>query len=285
MYASGKGVPQDNEKAIELWAKITFDNSPFLQFMSVEEVRAAAQYKLGSMMKVWWKVLRRIIRKRSNGTVWPPRGGHIDAQFILGSIYLNGRPGVPKNGWKAGQYYTMAAEQGHIFAANDIGCMYFDGDGVPQNYQEAVKWFTKAAEQGCIRNQFFLGFMYHIGDGVPQDYKEAVKWYTLAANRGYAAAQCNLGVMYAEAPINWDFTNTKDKGITRDTVKAYMWFNLAAAQGHKNSKENRDILMQKMSSDQITEAQRLSREFIETIENGKMESSPFYKHLQSQFKL
>ncbi len=45
---------------------------------------------------------------------------------------------------------------------------------------------------------------------------------------------------------------------------AYLWFNLSAAQGHENGRENKDIIEQSMTREQIAEAQRLSREWIET---------------------
>ena len=69
------------------------------------------------------------------------------------------------------------------------------------------------------------------------------------AEQGHASAQNNLGGMYADG-----------RGVLEDDVYAYMWWNLAAAQGHKNSSKNKNILSKKMTSSQIEEAQRLSRE-------------------------
>ena len=43
-----------------------------------------------------------------------------------------------------------------------------------------------------------------------------------------------------------------------------MWFNLSAAQGNEIAQENKDIVEQRMTREQIAEAQRLSREWIET---------------------
>ena len=42
---------------------------------------------------------------------------------------------------------------------------------------------------------------------------------------------------------------------------AYMWFNLSAAQGIEIAQTNKDIIEQQMTREQITEAQRLSREW------------------------
>ena len=90
--------------------------------------------------------------------------------------------------------------------------------------------------------------------GVPQDYAEAVKWCRLAAEQGDASAQYNLAVMYA-----------KGQGVPQDYAEAHKWVNLAAAQSQgdrqKNSSKYRDSIAQKMTPQQIAEAQRLAREW------------------------
>jgi TPR repeat protein len=92
--------------------------------------------------------------------------------------------------------------------------------------------------------------MYAHGQGVPQDYKEAVKWYRLSAEQGNAHAQFNLGQMYYQG-----------QGVTQDYIQAHMWFNLAGASGDADSIKNRDAVANKMTPEQIAEAQRLAREW------------------------
>jgi len=118
------------------------------------------------------------------------------------------------------------------------------------DFQTAMREWRPLAEQGDASAQFNLGVMYANGRGVPEDDREAVKWYRKAAEQGDASAQYNLGVMYDNG-----------SGVPEDDVLAYMWWNLAAASGHKNSKKNRDSIRKEMSRSQITEAQRLSREW------------------------
>jgi TPR repeat protein len=91
-----------------------------------------------------------------------------------------------------------------------------------------------------------------IGEGVLQDYKEAVKWWTKAAEQGYAKAQYNLGVMYSQG-----------QGVLQDHAKAHMWYNIAAAHGLEQARTNRDTLAEKMTSEQIAEAQKMAREWME----------------------
>jgi hypothetical protein len=144
------------------------------------------------------------------------------------------------------------AEQGDADAQNNLGLMYDNGEGVPEDDAEAVRWYRLAAEQGDAFAQDNLGSMYENGAGVPEDDAEAVRWYRLAAEQGDAFAQNNLGFMYDNG-----------EGVPEDDVLAYMWWNLAAAQGDEDAQENKDILESRMTREQIAEAQRLSREWLE----------------------
>jgi len=85
---------------------------------------------------------------------------------------------------------------------------------------------------------------------VPQNYAEALKWYRKAAEQGHVQAQLNLGAMYINGT-----------GVRQDYVQGHMWSNLAAAQGNEMARENRDLAEKNMTPEQITEAQRLAREW------------------------
>ncbi len=164
---------------------------------------------------------------------------------------LSQKKEVPRGTKPAAQWYRKAAEQGDASAQSNLGWMYFKGQGVSQNYKEAVKWYRKAAEQGDAAAQSNLGWMYESGKGVPEDNDQAVNWYRKAADQGYAAAQSNLGAMYGNG-----------KGVARNDVLAHMWSDLAAIQGHQQGEENRLRIAAKMTSWQISEAQRLAREWV-----------------------
>ena len=58
------------------------------------------------------------------------------------------------------------------------------------------------------------------------------------------------------------------EGVRRDDVRAYMWFNLAAAQGNEVAQGNKDRAESRMTREQIAEAQRMSREWIEAHPGG-----------------
>ena len=133
--------------------------------------------------------------------------------------------------------------------------MYANGIGVPQDGAEAVQWFHKADAMGEVEVQNKLGVLYANGAGIAQDDDEAVKWFRKAAEQGHAVAQCNFGSMY------WT-----GKGVPEDFTIAYMWFNLAAAQGEENAKICKDVISEKMTKEQIAEAQKMSREWMEKRE-------------------
>ena len=66
-------------------------------------------------------------------------------------------------------------------------------------------------------------------------------------------------------------TYINGKGVPEDSVLAYMWYNLAAAQGGEageRAQSNKDLLEERMTREQIAEAQRLSREWLEAHPPG-----------------
>ena len=191
------------------------------------------------------------------GIAWPPGRDTPWHRVILVSSTATG-DGVPQDDAEAVRWFRMATEQGYAEAQHNLGVMYENGDGTPEDDAEAVRWFRLAAEQGHVYAQYNLGLKYATGEGVPEDDAEAVRWYRLAAEQGLAEAQLNLGLMYAHGD-----------GTPEDFVQAYAWFSIAAASGSETSKKNKEIIAGRMTSAQIAEAQKLSREHWETYGLGR----------------
>jgi len=126
--------------------------------------------------------------------------------------------------------------------------------------KSALQQLRTRAEQGDVFAQCQMGLIYEIGNIVAKDYVEAVRWFRRAAEQGNASspassfsvalAQGELGMLYAGG-----------EGVPKDLVAAYMWLNLSAANGNRASAIFRERVEQSMTSDQIAEAQRLSREW------------------------
>jgi uncharacterized protein len=132
--------------------------------------------------------------------------------------------------------------------------MYYQGQGVRQNYVEAARWCRKASEQGDPIAQVGLGLAYANGEGVPQDYVEAARWYRKAAEQEDADAQYTLGTMYSDG-----------RGVPQNYVEANMWVDLAVSLARGDDQKRyagmRELIAKKMTSQQIGEAQRRTREW------------------------
>ena len=118
--------------------------------------------------------------------------------------------------------------------------------------ETALAELLPLAEDGDAGALFILGRMHSTGEGVPHDYVEAMRLYRLAAEQGHAAAQFNLADMYKYG-----------KGVTQDYVRAYMWWSVAGANGFEEANLHRDIVSEWMAPADISEAQRLTREWLE----------------------
>ena len=140
------------------------------------------------------------------------------------------------------------ARQGDVSAQVKLGDRYDTGRGVRQDHKEAFKWYLAAAERGHAAGYTAMGVMYDGGYGVSQNYEKAVHCYRIAAKQGDALSQYFLGVSYM-----------KGEGLPQDNIRAYMWFEIAASQGLNYAIQDRAIIGNQMSSDQIAEAKQLAR--------------------------
>ena len=116
------------------------------------------------------------------------------------------------------------------------------------DYGKTAKELEGLANLGEPRAQYDLALLYDKGLGVPQSDAEALRWYTRAAEQGDARAQYNLGLMYMNG-----------QGTAPNLVMAYYWVSLSLAQGDQNAPAARDYLAEKMTAEQIEEANRLVR--------------------------
>ena len=116
------------------------------------------------------------------------------------------------------------------------------------DYATALQEWRPLAVLGDASAQVNLGFMYANGRGVLQDDAEAVRWYRMAAEQGNTTAQYNLGLMYASG-----------RGVLQDDVLAHMWWNIGGANGDAGGSENRGKIEQRMTREQIADAQARAR--------------------------
>ena len=295
-HASGKGVAADDREAV-FWYR-----------EAAEQGHADAQFELGLSYTIGGGVAE----DDQEAVFWYRKAaeqGHVEAQFWLGAMHNSGR-GVAEDDQEAVFWYRKAAEQGHAGGQYWLGFMHWlaflngiaGDDGTAYDDQEAVFWYRKAAEQGHVKAQFSLGFSYANGWGVPADDREAAFWYRKAAEQGLAGAQLELGRSYANGrgvpADNWEAASwyrkaaeqglanaqlelgrsyAGGKGVPEDDVQAYAWINLACVrrgEDDEDAQQHRTDLRQRMTSAQLAEAQKLSRQLAAWIKDGGDEPSP-----------
>ncbi len=147
-------------------------------------------------------------------------------------------------------HFKKAASEGHAHAKHCLGVMYEQGDGVEKDLGIAAEWFLQSAEEGNFHAQNKVGHLYLNGDGVTQNNLEAVNWFKLAAGHGDINAQYCLGCMFRDG-----------RGVRKDNILAYMWWNLAAEQRNEYAFNNREVIADEMTKEEIDEAKRLSDEW------------------------
>lgn len=182
--------------------------------------------------------------------------GIASAQLLLGGLYADG-DGVQTDHARAVRLWRSAAdnEKGldpvRATAQWLLGEAYYDGTGeTPKDYAAALKWYQLAAERGSAEAQHKLGVMYVNGQGIPRDYAAGARWYRKAAEQGHAYGQAALGACYFSG-----------RGVTKDYFEAYLWLNLAATSGPPQLVKLRNAAEAKLTPSQISEAQRLAREW------------------------
>jgi len=210
-----------------------------------------------------------------------------EAEFHVGRIYDQGGHGVVQDYTEAFGWYRKAANKEKRDAEYYRGRMDDQGLGVVQDYEGAGHWYRKAADRGDIRAECNLGAMYYNGQGVVQDYDEAGRWFRLAGEQGAALCQANLAHMYVnmhmyaegatwyrkaaeqgDAGAQFDLGKlySLGQGVPQDYIQAHLWLSLAVSRASSEEEKNkfasaRQLIVGKMTAQQIAEAQRLAKEW------------------------
>ena len=144
-----------------------------------------------------------------------------DADYKLGTIYLHGlhkSPPAPDVD-KAVNYFTSAANSGHLDSLHALGLVYFRAQyNYKQNYEYARTCFKQAAERGHRGAQYDYAYMCKYGMGGRIDLEEALYYFEEAAKKGHALCRKELALLYQEEAC-------------RNYQKAYEWAQQAALLG------------------------------------------------------
>ena len=130
--------------------------------------------------------------------------GDVFAQNEIADMYGFGY-GIHVDKEKRKKWLNKSAEQGYWRSLGKLGDYYWD----EENYEEALKWYRIGAEKNDPFCQNAIGNCYHNGFGVARDFVESVRWYEKAVEQNYIWALSNLGNMYRNG-----------RGVAKDSYKA-----------------------------------------------------------------
>lgn len=198
-YRLGRGVPQDEAKAVALLRTSAERGNPYAMALVGRRYFDGDGYPKDPAYAIFWYQRAAAL-------------GVADASFALGQALYEGR-GVERDLAKAAQLYRLAADQGSASAQLELGYMYAQGKGLVKDMRQAVAWYRQSAEQGNAIAQHNLGLRYEFGDGVAADEKTALAWYRKSAEQGYVMGMTKYGYMLESA-----------KTVARDPAQAHGWY-------------------------------------------------------------
>jgi TPR repeat protein len=229
-YENGKGVAQNDAKAVEWFRK------------AAEQGNAQAQNSLGVM----YALGRGVERNREEAVSWyqkAAKGGLSEGFYNVAISYFNGE-GVNEDLTLAYAYMLIAQSRGnpqaeealpHISdelhgrvepAKMRLAMLYEKGDDVPQDYPGALKVYQELAAMGPKAGfahdqaEYKVCEFYALGKGIPKDYAQARSHCKVAAKEGNRFACVALGRMAA-----------RGLGSEINLKEAEEWFRTAAAAG------------------------------------------------------
>jgi TPR repeat protein len=166
MYFSGRGVPQDYAKSMELYLRAAEQGHPHAQKYVALGHQRGMGLPLDPEKAAYWKAEA---AKQS--------GPETSVAFL--EAYQQEETELHSD-QDVFEEFLRQAEKGTTRAYFYVGAAYTAGTGTPQNYVEAEKWYRKAADLELHAGMEALGIIYQLGQGVIQDRVEAQTWYYVA---------------------------------------------------------------------------------------------------------
>jgi len=248
MYFWGDGVPKDYKEAVK-WYRL-----------SAEQGNAIGQYRLGNMFAKG----KGVTRDYNKAIMWWQRAaeqGNMRASYSLGNLYsgmsfFENRPleGAPRNYKKAFQWYGYDAG---TKICEGCGCLKEHGPGICMMVSKAIEF--NMYDLAKIYVPEALSYLKKRAEGVDPSPSSLA----LSINEwGDPVAQYILGELYRKGSV-----------LPQDYVKAHMYYSISINspashyytidyKGGYEPYEKRDIVEKDMSPEQITEAQRLAKQWM-----------------------
>ena len=242
LYAKGKGVAQDYAEAAKWYRK------------AADQGDLAAQINLALLYAKGQGVYAGLCAKRPNGIARRRIKAMCGAQEQSGADVSDGQ-GVTRDDARSGTMVSQSRRARRSRGAKQSRPTLCQRPGRKAGLcgsGEVVRQGGRARRSLCAEQP---GAPLRQGPRGEAGLCRGGGWYRKAAEQGNSFAQSNLGFLYANG-----------QGVRQDYVQAYKWFSLAASgsttpEYRDNAGKNRDIIADRMTPEQIKEAQRLAAEW------------------------
>jgi TPR repeat protein len=211
LYASGLGVPQDDQRAAE-WYRLAAarSDSNAMFALAIFAIKGRAGPRDRQATTQWLTAAAKL--------------GHPIAAYDLALLYIEGQM-FPQDLNRAAELLGIAAQGGSADAQYALGTFYKTGRGVPQDTRQAVQlWgqaaladntdaqveyanqeaatalFRKAAMRGSAIAQDRLARILVNGRGAPVNLAEAAKWHLISQAGGETDLELDAVVNKLDPP-------------------------------------------------------------------------------------
>jgi uncharacterized protein len=252
------GAAKGNLKALETLGEKLFKGQGLLQdfhealnclIPAAEKGSARAQY----LLWIAYTQGAGVSTDTQKASAWLKRSAEQsfpEAQLELGRMNAFGS-GVPQNDEMACKLLRAAAQQGNAQAKNLLWTLLQRQRVESWTDQEEREWIRAAAEMGNPEAQTRYGDLWFIGENMPVHLthfireRMAVFWYLKAGRQGNPRGQYKLAQMFS-----------RGDGVETSFEKAFFWTSLAARQNFQGASDLKKILIDKMSTAQLSQAKR-----------------------------
>ncbi len=226
MHYSGKGVKQDVDAAYDYFVRASESKDDGVRytakvFMAFIDFDRSVHKETGFDVFRYWEqnglskqpeenppfvpdVNQLLLKQKSKFIANARLGGNPDAMHTLAMLYEAGILGFDRNLYRAGFWYSKAAEKGVLDAYRGAGDYYAEEEyGVTRDLPKALLLYADAVAAGDTGANLRLGTLFLLGRGksLPRNPRYAYALYDAVANgeKGHPAAKKCINVMLKES--------------------------------------------------------------------------------------